>query len=87
MILKYEAICKILENVFHNSAYSPLLLLYFFLPSEESQVKYEIQFMGKNVNKGPEPLCDVSTFALVQDAHMFVLLSPIVLPHKAHNSG
>ena len=63
--------------MFHNSAYSPLLLLYFFLPSEESQVKYEIQFMGKNVNKGPEPLCGVSTFALVQDAHRFVLLSPL----------
>ena len=31
--------------------------------------------------------CDVSIFALVQDAHRFVLLSPLVLTPKAHSSG
>ena len=65
----------------------PLCSFYFFYFHKRAKSRMKSPLWERISAKALNYRCGVSTFALVQDAHRFVLLSPLVLTPKAHTSS
>lgn len=79
VIVKSEALRKILESLFHGSAssafstFSALVFFFFPLPSKEGKM-WEASLWERRSTKVLSHRCDVSPLALVQDALVYSLL-------------